>query len=287
MSDLATSRLGRGLESLLGDHASPVAAEALPGEVSRAPIGRIEPNPQNPRSEFERASLDDLAASLRRHGMVQPIVVRPPENGRYRIVAGERRWRAAQLAGLHDVPIVIMDVDERRSLEIAIVENVQRTDLNPVEEAQGYKALMEAFSYAPSDLAEMLGRSRSHVANMVRLLKLPEPVLELVRDESLSMGHARALINAADPLALARRAIAEDLSVREVEKLAARGAEDAAPAPKAPAPKDANAAALEAELRNILGLAVDLRHRQGGKGELRIKYTSLDQLDDVCRRLKS
>lgn len=288
-------RLGRGLDALLGDYAPKPQPESAAGTASgvaandrkTVPLAFIHPNPRNPRTTFAQADLDDLAVSIQAHGLVQPIVVRPVD-GRpdyYEIIAGERRWRAAQKAGLHDVPVTILDVSDQEALELAIVENVQRADLNPVEEALGYNALIEEFGYTQADLGAKIGKSRVHVTNTLRLLSLPDSVIDHVRSGALSAGHARALVNMPDAGALAGQVLEKNLSVRDTEKLV-RAAQRPAPA-KAPAPvKDANTRALEQELEGRLGLKLDIRHRSDGKGEMRIAYRSLEQLDALCHKLR-
>ncbi|MBN8529408.1 MAG: ParB/RepB/Spo0J family partition protein [Caulobacterales bacterium] len=281
--------LGRGLSALLGE---PVAAEgaAAPGAgVQLAPIESLKPNPDQPRKAFAREELEELAASIRDKGVLQPILVRPQpgEDGVWQIIAGERRWRAAQQARLTQVPIVVREMDDREVLEVAIIENVQRADLNPVEEAQAYGLLMERFGRTQDALAGVVGKSRSHVANTIRLLQLPEAVLEHVSDGRLSAGHARALITARDPSALAEAVLKDGLNVRQTEALARRSAEG----PKAAKAKsaatgaaNADLAALEQDLSDALGLKVALTYR-GGKGDLTIRYDALEQLDDLFRRL--
>jgi ParB family chromosome partitioning protein len=233
--------------------------------------------------------LEELAASLRKHGIVQPIVVRPVADvgERYEIIAGERRWRAAQLAGLHEVPVTVLEVSDREALELAIVENVQRTDLNPVEEARGYQALIEEFRYSQGTLGETIGKSRVHVTNTLRLLKLPGAVLEMLEAGTLSAGHGRALLSAADPEKLARQVMQKGLSVRETERLAQEPEESARPKPQRKAPvRNADIAALEKELSDMLGLKVELKHQESGRGELRVVYGNLEQLDAVCNKLR-
>ncbi len=288
-------RLGRGLDALLGDYApkpAPVAVASNDGSGNDhadrkvVPLGFIHPNPRNPRTTFAQDDLDDLAISIQAHGMVQPIVVRPVPGKQdyYEIIAGERRWRAAQKAGLHDVPVTLLDVSDNEALELAIVENVQRSDLNPVEEALGYNALIEEFSYSQADLGARIGKSRVHVTNTLRLLKLPRDVIDYVRAGALSAGHARALINVAEASALAARVIERGLSVRETEKLT-RAPKPPAAARAAPE-KGADTRALEQELEARLGLKLDIRHKLDGKGEVRIAYQSLEQLEAVCRKLR-
>jgi ParB family chromosome partitioning protein len=283
-------RLGRGLDALLGAYPAE-AEEAGSRDAGRrtVPIALIDRNPRNPRRDFPEVELDELAASLKKHGIVQPLVVRPVAGvaERYELIAGERRWRAAQRAGLHDVPVTVLDVSDREALELAIVENVQRTDLNPVEEARGYRALIEEFQYSQATLGETIGKSRVHVTNTLRLLKLPASVLAMLEGGTLSAGHGRALLSARDPEKLARLVVHQGLSVRETERLA-QGPEEG-PRPKMvrrPPVRNADIAALEKELSDLLGLKVELRHQESGRGELRIVYGGLEQLDLVCGKLR-
>ena len=292
MTSEPQKRLGRGLDALLGEFGKLPAAEASAGNLqSQVPLALIHPNPRNPRHEFATEDLDDLAASIRSHGVVQPIVVRaiagPGET--YEIIAGERRWRAAQRAGLHDVPVTVLDVTDRQALELAIVENVQRTDLNSIEEALGYQALIDEFSYSQADLGTVIGKSRVHVTNTLRLLKLPDDVQAAIKSGALSAGHGRALLAADDPSGLARLVVDKGLSVRETEMLAQSAPDRGSKRAKtsSAARKDADTRALEKQLSDALGLAVDIRHKANGKGEIRLRYRSLEQLDDLCRLLKS
>jgi ParB family chromosome partitioning protein len=281
--------LGRGLSALLADVGPEASRPAgVPGQRP-IPVDRIRPNPDQPRRAFDERDLADLAASIREKGVIQPLILRPhpaDPNG-YEIVAGERRWRAAQLAGVHELPAVVRELDDAEVLELAIIENVQRADLNPAEEAQGYRQLMDRFGHTQERLAEGLGKSRSHIANLLRLLTLPEPVLAHLRAGRLSAGHARALVTAAEPEALARQVIERSLSVRQTEALARAAARPAAPPRTArPAGKDADTRALEADLSAALRLPVSIEHRPGGAaGELRIRYASLDELDGLCQLL--
>jgi ParB family chromosome partitioning protein len=232
--------------------------------------------------------LQDLAASIRQHGIVQPVVVRTVADNKFEIIAGERRWRAAQLAGLIEIPVIIRDVDDRTALELAIVENVQRSDLNPIEEALGYEQLIAEHGYTQNDLGEIIGKSRSHVANSLRLLKLPDPVRDMLFDGSLSAGHARALIPTSDPVALARTIVSRGLSVRDAEKIAQNDIRaQTAPETKSAAmpEKDPDTLALERSLSDRLGLEVKVLHKGEG-GRLTITYKSLEQLEDVCRLLE-
>ncbi len=293
MADEARSRLGRGLASLIGDVGGEAAQVERPARAQRkVPIEFIKPNPRNPRRAFADAELNELAASIKQHGVIQPIVVRPVKGAhdRFEIIAGERRWRASQLAGLHEVPIVPVDVTDAAAMEIAIIENVQREDLNPMEEAQGYHALAETYKHSQDDIAKIVGKSRSHVANMMRLTKLPEDVQALIASNQLSNGHARALISLPDPSAAAKRVIAEGLNVRQTEALAhEEGVPERAPqkprAGSAPrAAKDADTIALEKRVSDALGLKVSVDHRDPG-GTVMIKYRDLDQLDEILKRL--
>lgn len=284
--DNSRRRLGRGLAALIGD----VGVEAPPETRKTAPprtlpTGFLQPNPRNPRRDFDAAELDDLAASIKERGVVQPILVRrlPGPEARFEIIAGERRWRAAQKIGLHDVPVSVHDVSDAEALELAIIENVQRMDLNPLEEALGYQQLIDEYSYGQAQLAEVIGKSRSHIANTLRLLKLPESVLAYLRDGRISAGHARTLVTHPDPDAAARQIVEGGMSVREAESLAGRGRK---PASKPRVEKDADTRALEKALSDTLGLSVVIDHKRGG-GHVRVNYKTLEQLDDICRRLKS
>lgn len=290
--DPARRRLGRGLAALIGEMDQPMAAEAAPVATvqadRRVPIEHITRNPRNPRRTFDQSELQDLANSVRQHGIVQPVVVRTVGGDRFEIIAGERRWRAAQLAGFSDIPVIVRDVDDRTALEIAIVENVQRSDLNPLEEAMGYELLIADHGYTQNDLGEIIGKSRSHVANSLRLLKLPEPVRDMLSSGTLSAGHARALIPTSDPTTLARSIISKGLSVRDTEKLAQndiRAQNDPGFGSKPRPEKDADTVALERSLTDRLGLEVSVNHRASG-GHLKISYTTLEQLEDICRLLE-
>jgi ParB family chromosome partitioning protein len=286
MSDASRKKgLGRGLAALIDEVRPP--AEAPPrAPDSLVPLDLIRPNPDQPRKRFDDEALEELAQSIRLKGIIQPLIVRPdPERpGGWQIVAGERRWRAAQRAPVHRVPVIVRELTDQEVLEVAILENVQRADLNPIEEGAGYAQLIDRFAYTQEQLASVIGKSRSHIANAMRLLSLPEEVQAMARDGRLSAGHARALITARDPLGLARRILAEGLSVRETERLAK------APAPPPPAVRrprvsDADTRALEGDLSAVLGVKVEIRHRGDGGGELRLRYRDLDQLDGLCRLL--
>jgi ParB family chromosome partitioning protein len=286
--EVLKSRLGRGIAALLGDVEDEVGADRPRGSRT-VPVEFLRPNPRNPRRQSGEAELAELVASVRTRGVIQPILVRPLPGlpSAYEIVAGERRWRAAQGAGLHEVPVIVVEVDDRTSLEYAIIENVQRTDLNAIEEASGYKRLMDEFGYSYPQLAETLGRSRSHLNNLVRLLDLPPEVQALVVERRISAGHARALLSVRDPAAIAQRVVDKGLSVRDVEAIAQadQGARGQPKRQNEPA-RDADTRALERALEDVLGLAVTIHHR-GGSGELRIRYTTLEQLDALCHRLRA
>lgn len=290
MTEASGRRLGRGLSALLGDYGDAEAAQAA-GPVDRAPIETLHANPNQPRKSFDDDALAALTASIQSHGVLQPLLVRRRDDGEFEIIAGERRWRAAQRAQLHDVPIRVVAFNDQATLEAAIIENVQRIDLNPLEEAAGYKALVDAFDHTQESLAKVVGKSRSHVANMLRLLMLPAKAQGFVRDGSLSMGHARALLGAADPDALAQRAVTEGWSVRETERQVQSGVEKdvgAAVAKRAKgmaAPvQDPDTAALESDLSAALGLGVTIKQRDG-RGVLSIAFSEFEQLDHICRRL--
>ena len=289
--DAGRSRLGRGLAALIGDVGDEVGAVERARGQRLAPVEFLRPNARNPRKSFDEAELDDLAQSIRERGIIQPILVRsmPGLLDVFEIIAGERRWRAAQRAGLHEVPVILVEADDKDALEIAIVENVQRADLNALEEAAGYEQLMGEFGYTQLDLSKVIGKSRSHVANTLRLMKLPDPVRKSVAEGQLSAGHARALLALPDPEGAARRIIAEGLTVRDVERMAHEPAGGALKptATRAKAEKDPDTRALEQALEDVLGLKVDIAHRSDGGGQLSIRYTTLDQLDGLCRRLKS
>lgn len=290
--DASKRRLGRGLAALIGEMDKPAPAadeKPLVSADRKVPVEFIAPNPRNPRRHFGDAELTDLTQSIREHGLVQPVVVRPSsvQAGSFELIAGERRWRAAQRAGLTEIPVIVRDVNDRTALELAIIENVQRADLNPVEEALGYQQLIDDHNYTQADLGNVIGKSRSHVANTLRLLKLPDVIRDMLIDGSLSAGHARTLVTAADPAALAKKIVEEGLSVRQAETLAQAPAErPRAGGPATKAQKDADTLSLEKMLGDILGLAVTIQHRERG-GEVKIGYRTLDQLDELCRKLKA
>ena len=290
--------LGRGLSALLGESAKDVPIEGEPAtqdapssgqrSIQLLEISRISPHPDQPRRHFDVAALDELAESIATRGVIQPIVVRPAGNDRFQIVAGERRWRAAQKAQLHRIPAIVRDFSEAETLEIALVENIQREDLNPIEEAQAYRRLIDQFSHSQDALARLVGKSRSHVANLMRLLELPDDVQHLVMTGRLSMGHGRALIGVPGCSALADEISRKGLSVRETERLV-RKARDAArgrtgASTSVGAGRDPDLIAMEEHLADLLGLKVGIVH-EGGKGALTLHYANLDQLDMICQRL--
>lgn len=306
---MAASRkkgLGKGLSALLSDKA-PVSAAAesnsaenisdseQSGSRTKLPIDFLVRNPKQPRVHFDDTALNELKASIAEKGVLQPILVRKLSDERYEIVAGERRWRAAQKAGIHDVPVVVLELTDTEVLEIGLIENIQRKDLTPIEEAIGYQRLTQEFAHTQDDISKLVGKSRSHIANLLRLLTLPDAVQTLVNDGALSMGHARALIGAADAISLAQKVVRDGLSVRQTEELAgsAKGIRKREPRPGGlqgglqngkNKPKDADTLALEKALSDSIGLPVSIDHT-GEKGTVSLNFTSLDQLDDICARL--
>ncbi|MEW6437357.1 MAG: ParB/RepB/Spo0J family partition protein [Pseudomonadota bacterium] len=285
MADESRPRLGRGLAALIGDAGNENEAVARSRGQKKIPLAFLRPNPRNPRKDFNDADLEDLVASIREKGIIQPILARtvPGQADAYEIIAGERRWRAAQRVGLHEVPVILVEADDKQALELAIIENVQRADLNALEEALGYQQLESDYGYTQADLAKVIGKSRSHVTNTLRLLKLPEKTKRLLAEGQLSAGHARALLTRADADEIASRIVAQGLSVRDVEKLTQKAESRAKP--KGDDEKDADTRALEKDLSDTLGLLVSIA-AHGEAGELRIRYKSLEQLDEVVRRLK-
>jgi ParB family chromosome partitioning protein len=284
--------LGRGLSALLGEPIASVVKEEAPSSVSNAgnvktlPVEHLRPGKYQPRHHFDQAAIDDLAQSIGEKGIIQPLLVRQLSENTYEIIAGERRWRAAQAAQLHEVPVLVRELTDTEALELALIENLQRQDLTPLEEAEGFSRLMDEFQHTQEALAKVIGKSRSHVANMIRLLALPEPVKRLMDDGSLSAGHARALLTAQDPIGLAKQVVERGLNVRQTEKLAQEAAGSAgrttSKAPKLE--KDTDVIALERSLSNLIGLQVTIATAARG-GELSIHYNTLDQLDDVISRL--
>ncbi|MCK5495821.1 MAG: ParB/RepB/Spo0J family partition protein [Hyphomicrobiaceae bacterium] len=283
---LARSRLGRGLASLIGEPTPGQPVLPPEGEQRLVSTADLKPGRLNPRKDFRDDELAELADSIRNKGLVQPIIVRPVAGG-YEIVAGERRWRAAQKAGLHTVPVIARDLEDKEVLELAIIENVQRADLNSIEEASGYRELVERFDYSQEQLSEIIGKSRSHVANTLRLLKLPESVQAMVRNSELTAGHARALIGRDDAEDLAHHIIEHDLNVRQVEALAQGGDEvgHGGGSTRSVREKDADTRAFENELSAALGLKVEVKRGSGESGNLIIKYGNFDQLDYIRMRL--
>ncbi|MAU52147.1 MAG: chromosome partitioning protein ParB [Roseovarius sp.] len=288
--------LGRGLSALMADVKDSASSDQTQRRTPdmMVPVEKVHPNPEQPRRHFDAEAMEDLARSIAEKGIIQPLIVRasPHEQGAWEIVAGERRWRAAQMAQLHEIPVLVRDFTDTEVLEVAIIENVQRADLNPVEEAAGYSQLMTKFGHTQEKLAEVLGKSRSHIANAVRLLNLPEEVLGYLRDGRLSAGHARALITAPDAVALARTVIQRGLSVRETEKLAKAGTGDSATVrdkvTQGPAEKDADTKALESDLSAALSMRVSIDHKSGEEhGSLTIRYRSLDDLDRLMALLSA
>ena len=296
------SGLGRGLNALFGDVAAEAPVLATPGgaakvapaasgdAVQHVAIGSIRPLPGQPRRHFDETAIAELADSIGLRGLLQPIIVRhAPDGDGYQLVAGERRWRAAQRAGLHQIPALVRDLDDAATYEIALVENIQRQDLNAIEEAGAYRRLIDDFGHNQEALAKLVGKSRSHVANLMRLLDLPAPVQALVGDGSLAMGHARALIGAADAEAIARRVVKDGLSVRAVETLVRAGKGGGRKAPleykSIDGSRDPDIVAIERHLSELLGIGVAIQYAGGGKGALTLKFASLDQLDMICQRL--
>jgi len=285
--DAARSRLGRGLAALIGDVGTESSAERPRGQ-RRVATSSLRPNARNPRRVFSETELDELTASLRERGMIQPIVARPVRGApdAFEIIAGERRWRAAQRAGLHEVPVVIIEATDEESLQLAIIENVQRSDLNPLEEAEGYRALIRDFSHSQDDVARMVGKSRSHVANTLRLQTLPDRVKEHIRSGRLNAGHARALVGHRDAERLAEEIVTRGLNVRQVEEIARQesGRSGKSRPRKQSEDKSADTLALEKRLSDALGLVVSIDARGEG-GVVSIRYRNLDQLDDLAQRL--
>lgn len=302
VADEKRRNLGRGLSALLGDSGVAAAASVLEGNAAvpaaasgnqarglrTLAVSQMKPGKFQPRRQFEEEAIADLVESVREKGILQPILVRPIDGG-FEIIAGERRWRAAQRAQLHEVPVIIREFSDKEALEVALVENLQRQDLSPLEEADGYRRLVDEFSHTQEELAKAVGKSRSHVANMMRLLALPDPIKAMVEAKQLSAGHARALLTADNPVALAREVVDKQLNVRQTEKLAAgeaktKGGASGGGRPPASVHKDADTAALERDLAEMLGVKVTLKSLGKG-GELTIHYGSLEQLDDILSRL--
>jgi ParB family chromosome partitioning protein len=285
------SRLGRGLAALIGDVGDEAAVLERQRSQRRVPIEFLKPNPRNPRRVFADAELDELAASIRERGIIQPILVRAARGAmdQYEIIAGERRWRAAQRAGLHDVPVLLLEVSDREALELAIIENVQRTDLNALEEANGYHALGEEFSYSQDEIAKIVGKSRPHVSNTLRLLKLSDAVKAYINSGQLTAGHARLLVGQPNAEEFAELIVKRGLNVRQVEEMARRDGKKQARYVRKTGlmGPDPDTVALEKRLTDALGLTVRILHRADGQGVLSIRYRNVEQLDDVTRRLES
>ena len=288
------SGLGRGLQALLGEQAVPAtpageSAPSRPGGVREIEIGRIRPNPEQPRVQFTEEAIDELADSIAERGVLQPILLRPHGDGGFEIVAGERRWRAAQRARLHTIPALVREIDDSTAAEIALIENIQREDLNAIEEAEGYRQLIQRHGHTQDNVAKLVHKSRSHVANLLRLLDLPDFVRQSLLRGDISLGHARAVATAPDPEALAKEVIAKGLSVRQTEERAryvkpGAGHDIARASARNAKPVDADVTALERQLGDTLGLRVIIAHN-GSKGTVTLHYSSLDQLDMVCQRL--
>ena len=278
-------RLGRGLAALIGDDTTEEAVLEDARTLRHVPIEFLHANPNNPRKHFADSDLEDLTRSIRDKGVLQPLVVRQRGNGEFEIVAGERRWRAAQRAGIHEVPVLIRDLSDGEALEIALIENIQRADLNALEEARAYQQLMDQFSYTQQQLADSVGKSRSHVANTIRLLSLPESVRRHIEDGALTAGHARALVATDSPHALAEKIIQLGMTVREAEGLSRSEAEAKGRPPAIRAQKDTDTLALERQLSEVLGLKVEIVNKGRAGGAVTVRYKTLEQLDDVCNRL--
>jgi ParB family chromosome partitioning protein len=291
MADDSRSRLGRGLASLIGDVGTEnPAAERAPARGQRkVPIELVRANPKNPRKNFTEAELSDLTDSIRERGIIQPIVVRPVKGtDNFEIIAGERRWRAAQRAALHEVPVVVVEVNDSEALQLAIIENVQRADLNPLEEAAGYQALADDFHYSQEEIARTVGKSRSHVANTMRLLKLSDPVKRYINEGKLTAGHARMLVGQPNAEELAKDIVERGLNVRQVEEMSRENVARSGGGSSSPGKakvKDSDTAALERRVSDALGLKVSVDHKPNGAGVVSIKYKDLDQLDEIMRRL--
>lgn len=293
MAKRPSGGLGRGLSALMADVAAEpeVTAERPRRADQMVPVEKIFPNPDQPRRHFTKERLDDLANSIREKGVIQPLILRknPRDEDTFEIVAGERRWRASQQAQLHEVPAIIREYNDTEALEVAIIENIQRADLNAIEEAQGYRDLMNRFGHTQEKVSEALGKSRSHIANLLRLLNLPDEVQDMVVEGALTAGHARALVTAEDPVGLGKQIAAKGLSVRDAERLA-KGPKPAVKTrkPSVKVEKDADTRALEGDLSAAMGMKVTIDHKAGGEsGVVTIRYADLDQLDDICGKLSS
>ncbi len=284
-SSISKKGLGRGLSSLMGDAKDVSIQTESSSQEKKISIVNLKPSPSQPRRLFDKNSINELAESIKSKGLVQPILVRPSpsETGTYEIIAGERRWRAAQIAQLHEVPAVVRQLDDVEALEIAIIENVQRSDLSPIEEAAGYKRLIENHGHTQEALSEIVGKSRSHIANIIRLLGLPQSIQDMISEGKISSGHARAIMNSAFPEQLAEKIVNENLSVRDAEKLSKSGKNSS----KKIKLKDPDTIDLENSLSAKLGLNVNIDHKGKKGGSIKITYKSLDQLELVTKKLKS
>ncbi len=284
MTQVQKRRLGRGLAALIGDDTSEEAVVQDARSLRHVPVELLHPNPNNPRKHFAEEDLESLAKSLKDKGLLQPLVVRPRADGSFEIVAGERRWRASQMAGIHELPVLIRELDDRETLEIALIENIQRSDLNALEEARAYRQLMDQYNYTQQQLADSIGKSRSHIANTMRLLSLPEAIQHQIENGKLTAGHARSLVATEYPAEMADQIIKLGLTVREAEELARKNS--VAPETKShSSEKDADTRALEKTLTETLGLSTSIKHKGNGGGSVLISYKSLDQLDEVIRKL--
>jgi ParB family transcriptional regulator, chromosome partitioning protein len=283
MNQVQKRRLGRGLAALIGDDTSEESVVQDIRSLRHVPVELLHPNPNNPRKHFQEEELENLAKSLRDKGLLQPLVVRPRGDGSFEIVAGERRWRASQRAGLHDIPVLIRELDDKETLEIALIENVQRSDLNALEEARAYRQLIEQYAYTQQQLADAIGKSRSHIANTMRLMSLPDAIQQQIEEGSLTAGHARSLIATEQPEELAEKIIKLNLTVRQAEDLA-RG-QTSKTAKSSKPEKDADTKALEKIMSDALGLGVAIQHKGDLGGAVQIHYKSLEQLDEIVRRL--
>lgn len=292
MVDETKPRLGRGLAALLGDLPSPLGMRESDRGLKQIPTAFLRPNPRNPRRTFQEADLSDLVESIREKGIIQPILARKisSDGELYEIIAGERRWRAAQRAGLHEAPVLIIEANDKQTLELAIIENVQRADLNPIEEALGYQQLLNEFSYTQADLSKVVGKSRSHVTNMLRLLKLSDDTRALLESGAISAGHARALLSTKDPDAMAQMAAKKGLSVREIERLARDEHSESETQPidisSKRATKDPNIALLERDLSEVTGFSVAIEHKNE-RGRVIVSYENTEQLEHILARFKS
>ena len=284
MMQAQKKRLGRGLAALIGDDATEEGIVQDVRSLRHMPIELLHASPNNPRKHFADADLDDLARSIREKGLLQPLVVRNRGDGEYEIVAGERRWRAAQRAGVHEIPVLIRDLSDGEALEIALIENIQRSDLNPLEEARAYNLLLDQFNYTQQQLAESVGKSRSHISNTLRLLNLPESVRQQIESGKLTAGHARTLVATEAPSEMAEQIIQLGLSVREAETLTR---DAGARSRRAKPQKDADTKAIEKAVSEAIGLKVEIQHRGAAGGAVTISYKSLEQLEEICKRLQS